>query len=168
MFLSEIEYNLIMNWKYVKHNKIYLISDSGLIKNTKTGKIMKPNLTKSRKNHIGGYLRIEFRNPRKKFLVHRLVAEAFIKNPKRLNFINHKNEIKIDNRIENLEWCTNKYNSTYSTGKKVSQYDMKGNYITTYKSTGEAAEKTNSWRTLISHVCLGKRLSTNKFIWKYE
>lgn len=56
---------------------------------------------------------------RKKFLVHRLVAEAFIPNPDNLPCINHKDENPANNEVSNLEWCTNKYNVQYSLATKV-------------------------------------------------
>ena len=88
------------------------------------------------------YLTVDGRS--KRFYVHRIVAEAFLPNPNRLPFVNHLNGIKFDNRPENLEWCSYKYNSNYGTlpkrisermtanhpnSKVVYQYDLDGNFI---------------------------------------
>lgn len=54
----------------------------------------------------------------KAFYVHRLVADAFIPNPDDLPMVNHKDEDKSNNFVENLEWCTNEYNINYGTGKE--------------------------------------------------
>lgn len=89
--------------------------------------------------------------------VHRLVAKAFIPNPKELPFVNHKNEKKADNRATNLEWCDAKYNTNYGTCIKrraraqtnrhgaisVIQYSLHGDMIAEYPSLMEASRKSN-------------------------
>lgn len=65
----------------------------------------------------GGYNTVVLYENKKhrKFLVHRLIAAAFIENPLNLEFVNHKDEIKTNNCVENLEWCTRLYNNNYGT-----------------------------------------------------
>jgi hypothetical protein len=75
-------------------------------------------------------------------LIHRLVAQAFIPNPKNRTYINHKNEIKTDNNISNLEWCTNRYNISYSTINKPKTSE----YIGVYWS-----KPKNRWRAEIRY-----------------
>jgi hypothetical protein len=99
--------------------------------------------------HHTGYKRVCI--DKKDQRIHRLVAEAFIPNPNNFPFINHINEDKGDNRVENLEWCTHRYNITYSIGKKIpgvifnkGKYDVriyhnhKNNYIGRFDTEQEA------------------------------
>ena len=99
-------------WKEIEGYESYYISSEGKVKN-KNGKIMKPVINNSGYYSIGLYNKA---HKRKFFLVHRLVALAFIPNsdPEK-NQVNHKSEIKTDNKINNLEWCTAKYNTNYGT-----------------------------------------------------
>lgn len=114
-----------MKWKRISNLTYlpYFISNTGLIKNN-DGHIMK-----QLKNPVTGYKQVRLaiaRGKGKTFRVHRLVAENFIDNPNGYTEVNHKNEIRTDNRVENLEWCTHKYNSNYGNhNSRVSESQRK-------------------------------------------
>ena len=78
------------------------------------GKVLSPSI------RYDGYLVVllSYNGKHKMFSVHRLVAEAFIPNPDNLPQVNHKDEDKTNNSVENLEWCDNKYNMNYGTRKR--------------------------------------------------
>ena len=100
-------------WKDVRGwEGLYQISNLG---NVRTLHYKKPYLRKLSKTQRG-YLVVNFfisKGKYKNYSVHRLVAEAFIPNPNNLPQINHKDENRLNNRVDNLEWCTNKYNCNY-------------------------------------------------------
>lgn len=101
--------------------------------------------------------------------VHRLVAEAFIPNPRKLQEINHKDENPSNNCVDNLEWCTHKYNINYGIrGKKVIQYDLKGNKIKEWNSAVEASKKTKICAGSICKCRSGSYKTAGGYIWKYK
>ena len=109
--------------------------------------------------------------------IHRLVAETFIPNPNNLPYINHKNENRSDNRVENLEWCDSKYNNNYgnrnkkigvANSKKVKQYDLKGNYIKTWSSIMQVERTLKIKNSNIVKNCKGRSNKAGGYIWKYE
>lgn len=101
-------------WKpVVGYEGLYEVSSLGRVKSLKYGreKILKPL------KHRDGYLQVGlYKNEKqKRFFVHRLVAEAFLSNPKGLHEINHLDEDKSNNSISNIEWASRSYNVNYGT-----------------------------------------------------
>ena len=123
---------------------------------------------------------------RKPMLIHRLVAMAFIPNPNKFEQINHKDENAKNNRVENLEWCTQKYNIQYyldrHPGKpkvnyssnykkrmslKVNQYTREGKLIKTWENSRQVAVEKGWSDWSVSECCRNKRKSAYGFIWQY-
>lgn len=119
---------------------------------------------------------------RKCFLVHRLVASAFIPNPKQLPCVNHKDEVSTNNSIDNLEWCTQQYNCNYGTHnarmaktmsetayqkRQVVQLSLDGQFIATYNSIKEAADCLRIHRSSISVCCRNKVRYGKGYKWMY-
>jgi hypothetical protein len=114
----------------------------------------------------------------KHYLVHRLVAKAFVINPKPDDFcyVNHKDENKLNNRFDNLEWCDIKYNNTYGTGslrqsislgRHVEQITSSGIPIARYYSLSIASELTGINKHSIERCCNNERKHAGGFAWRY-
>lgn len=154
-------------WKDVAdYEDYYQVSNLGRIRNKITHRILKPSKS-------NGYYHISLRyGSKKEFLIHRLVAKAFIPNPLNFSYVNHKDENKLNNSAENLEWCTAKYNVNYGKGalvrnQRVIQYDMNGNAIKIWDSIKEASEILNIKYQGISRCCRNIRRSSGGYIWTY-
>lgn len=148
----------------VGYEDLYEVSDTGLVRNKVSGKILKPG--KDGK----GYLRVRLYKDGewKMYRIHRLVAEAFIPNPLNLPQVNHIDQNKSNNNVDNLEWCTSQYNIDYSLSKPVCQYSLDGRLLNTYKSASEASRKTGINQGDISRCCRGKYRQAGNFIWKFK
>ena len=134
-------------WKIIDGFPNYEISRNCVIRNRETGRIKKQCLGKR------GYLVVSLYKEGKRCLrtVHILMARAFIANPYGLKVVNHKDGDKTNCSLENLEWVTTRDNLLHARimglhksdgDKKVSQYDLNGNRIDTFKSASEANRST--------------------------
>lgn len=116
-------------------------------------------------------------NVKRTCLVHKLVAEAFIENPDNLPQINHKDEDKSNNFVDNLEWCDAKYNNNYGTKNQRTSAKNKiskckpvaqikdGVVIVVFPSTISAKHITDPGH--IGACALGKRITAGGYVWKY-
>lgn len=154
--------------KQIKDFPNYFVSPDGTVYN-KHGKVLKQEVTNK------GYVRVSLSNKiskHKRFAVHRLVAQAFLPNPNNYPWINHINENRKDNRVENLEWCTPLYNLNYSNViEKASIAKFRKIYcITTnefFDSVTEAANKYSIERSNIVACCAGRRKIAGNKEWRY-
>ena len=116
-------------WKDIEgYEGLYQVSNTGKVKSFRGNKekILKATVMPH------NYRRVQLSKDGKNrgFFVHRLVAKAFIPNPDNLPIINHKDEDPSNNNMENLEWCTYKYNSNYGTSKqRISRGNRKENHM---------------------------------------
>jgi len=172
----------------------YYITDNGDVYSRIYHPIQNPG-TRFRKvkpclSNRGGYLRVTLCKDGKHYTkrIHRLVAEHFIPNPENKPQINHKNGVKTDNRVENLEFCTCSENVLHAFrvlhrkpsraflgrfGKshplsKVIQQIQDGKVIAEFYGSGEASRETGIVARNIRSVCEGKRDLAGGFKWQYK
>ena len=137
------------------------------------GRILKPYTNKD------GYLYVVLckNNKHKTYKVHRLVAEAFLPNPDNLPQVNHKDENKQNNNVENLEFCDCKYNINFGTAiarrsktisKAVVQYTLDGTFVREWPSAMDA-EREGGFRSECICMCCKGKIKTHKgFIFLYK
>lgn len=158
---------------------IFQVSNLGRVKKMNYNNSGKPGILKLTPKK-SGYVLVRYKHE-KSLKVHRLVAMAFIPNPKNLPQINHKNEIKSDNRVENLEWCNASYNLRYNglskrigeklkngpCSKPIAMMDKQGNVIKIWPSTTEIKRIMGFDRSNINKVCRNERKYANGYKWKF-
>ena len=183
-------------WKDIKdYEGLYQVSNYGRVKSLNHNHTSKEKIL-SLKPNGRGYIRVTLckNNIKKPYSVHRLVAITFIPNPNNYPLVNHKDEDKTNNHVDNLEWCTYKYNINYGTGIKrrsekcsktlkdkysrnKSPHAKKVKCITTgeiFDCIKDAEEKYGVANQNISACCKGKQKSAGKhpvtkekLVWEY-
>lgn len=187
-------------WKDIKNfEKLYQVSNYGNVRsldttiNCKGAKGIDTHLRKGRilKQTKGStkYYNVNLSKNGKIKLkrVHRLVAEAFISNPNNYPCINHKDGNKLNNNVENLEWCSYSYNNkeAYRIGlkqnkykgkfgknaqfsKPLLQYSVDGVFIKEWENAEQVKRELGFCAENIRNVCNGRRKKANGYIWKYK
>ena len=168
-------------WKDIDgYEGSYQVSNLGNIislenkSNHKQAKCLKCSITK--KGYLRAYL---YKNKNRRcYFVHRLVAETFIPNPNNLPCINHKDGNKLNNKVDNLEWCTHRDNNIHafinglnSTQKAVEKNEkpiILINNNTRYRSMMDACRQLGLNVTNVSRVCSGKLKHTKGYVFKLE
>jgi hypothetical protein len=161
-------------WKdVVGYEGLYQVSSKGRIYSCISEKFMKLSM------HPKGYIMCGLTKDGKQIThkVHRLVAKAFIPNPNNYPQVNHKDENKNNNSMENLEWCTDDYNRHYGKTvertakahqKQIDQYSIEGVFIKTWEGINVAADTLNLSRPHITDCCKGRLNHTGGYVWKYH
>ena len=141
-------------WKDVpEYEGLYQVSNFGRVKSFReSAKFKKPKeliLKSSLINSGYAVVTLYKENSKRKFQIHRLVASVFLPNPLNLPCVNHKDENKLNNCVDNLEWCTYQYNNNYGTARIRAHYSkcepiiqktLDGYPLATYQSARIASE----------------------------
>ena len=171
-------------WKDIKgYEGLYQVSNLGNIKSSSSSQNLNPSL------HSGGYLKIElYKNGKGKyFYVHRIVAEAFIRNQEAKAQVNHIDGNKKHNSVDNLEWATpsenishafkigllqspmkGKYGNLNPLSKKIDQYSVEGKFINTWDSISDVVRHFDCARTSIYRCLRGETKTSMGYVWKYH
>lgn len=172
-------------WKTIKgYENIYEVSNKGNIRSVDRYVYQQNRMVfykgtklKPFKNN-SGYLCVglSINNKKKKFAVHRLVAESFLPNPHNYPQINHKDENKENNEWTNLEWCTGSYNGRYGTlpkrreikyGHRVCMYNKRGDLLNIYISARGAERELNISHSEILNCCKRNAHTAGGYVWRF-
>ena len=169
-----------MKWKNIPGHSFYMVSDNGCVMNTRTGHILKGKATGKGYKEGKGYLSVCL--DKKYYKIHRLVAQAFIPNPDNKPQVNHIDGDKKNNRVDNLEWCTNQENKKHyfslEDGKRLKErYEGSGNPHSkavlcvetgkVYPTLRDAGKDLGLSPSNLTPVCKGKWKTFGGYHWRY-
>lgn len=174
-------------WKDIKgYEGIYQVSNLGRIKSFDKwvrygrgvrlikGKILSEH---NKENQYKTVILCDSNGKGKTHRTHRLVAEAFIKNPECYPQVNHIDENKTNNCVDNLEWCTSLYNVNYGSrsekqsfkrGTHVVQLDTDGNVLKVWNSISKVSKAIGACKKHLSKNLKLGAYSCKGYIWDYE
>ena len=178
-------------WKDIKgYDVLYQVSNMGNVKSLNYNHTGKERIMKPQKNN-NGYLQVQLckDGKAKMYLVHQLVATVFCENPHGFKEVNHIDEDKTNNCVENLEYCSRSYNLSYNDrakkvaerlrGRKQSEETIKkkskpviaihkiNGLVLEFSSIIEAERETGIANSHICACCKGKYKSAGGFVWHY-
>ena len=145
----------------IGYEGLYAVTSCGKVWSYKRKKFLKPKVTK------GGYFQVVlYKDGDGKFyLIHRLVAEAYLPNPDNLPQVDHVNEDKTNNCVNNLQWITNRDNCRKSKNKPILQYTLDGEFVREWPSATDVGREA---QTNICYCLKGKQKTAYGYVWKYK
>ncbi len=179
-------------WKDIEdYEGYYQISNLGNVKSLDYRRRgYSKNLTPKINNRGYAWVELAVNGLKQYFLIHRLVATAFIVNPNKYPIVNHIDENPLNNIVDNLEWCTSSYNALYSRERhdyeskivrignrktsthrrrceSINQYTLDGLLIRKWEDSLQIRNNMNANQTSILECCEGKRKTAYGFKWEF-
>lgn len=151
----------------------YAVSNLGRVKNLSTGRILKQSVDR----HGYKFLALSNNGISKTRRVHTLVATYFLPKDSSKYQVNHKDENPLNNSVDNLEWCDDKYNSNYGTRsvrsgikrrKGIEMLSLGGELLREFSTLKEAAQYINGTFSNIAYCCQGKYNQAYGYKWRYK
>lgn len=167
---KEIDMEKTITW-VPGYESIYQISSDGKVWNVKSGATLRGNVN----SH--GYVVVSLTKDgvKKDCKLHRLLALAFLPNPNDYDCVNHKDGNKLNNSLDNLEWCTKGYNNRHAReqldidfgAKPVCQTTMSGDFVAFWANLSQAAKSAGVSPACIARCCEGYANSAGGYRWEF-